>query len=183
MTRRLTLIIALTLLAALAGCTPGGQETPTPETTVYTPVPSPSPEWTPVEQGAIDTVQKYLQLWAYLGQNIGSVDLNQIRDVAWDPEGNNDLLVWGNWADHGWHLVGAPEFTPQSVIPGVIDRQGQSYDVYGCFVITNSYVSDSAGNSVGDDGRQERGISRYRVLHTATDQYYVTDSSMESGTC
>jgi len=183
MTRSLTFVVAVLIVAALAGCTPDGQETPTPEPVVYTPMPTPSPEWTPVEQGAIDTVQKYLQLWAYLGQNVGSVDLNQIREVAYDPEGNDDLLMWANWVDQGWHLVGSPEFTPQTVVAGAIDYQGQRYDVYGCFIISNSYISDSAGNSVGDEGRQERGISRYRVLHTVNNEYYVTESSMEDGTC
>ena len=181
--RRLTLILTLVLLAALAGCTPGGQETPTPEPTVYTPLPTPTPSWNAEEQGAIDAVQNYLQLWAYCGQNIGSVDLNQIRDVAWDPEANHDLLMWGNWADQGWHLVGAPEFTPQSVIPGVIDSQGQSYDVYGCYVITDSYIADANGNSVGDEGRQDRGVGRYRVLHTVDDKYFITESDMENETC
>jgi len=181
--RRLTLILAVLFLAALAGCTPDTKETPTPEPTVYTPTPTPSPEWTPVEQGAIDTVQKYLELWAYCGQNIGSVDLNQIRDVAWDPEGNNDLLMWGNWADQGWHLVGAPVFIPQSVVPGVIDSQGQSYDVYGCFDITNSYIADASGNPVNDEGRKDKSLGRYRVLHTVDDRYFVTENSSEGKEC
>jgi len=183
MKQRITLTLAVTLLAALAGCTPGGQETPAPEPTVYTPVPSPTPSWSAEEQGAIDAVQKYLQLWAYLGQNIGSVDLNQISDIAWDPEGNNDLLMWGNWADQGWHLVGAPEFTPQTVVPGVIDSQGQSYDVYGCFDITNSYIADASGNPVNDDGRKDRTLGRYRVLNTVDDQYFVTENSSEGKEC
>ena len=183
MTRRITLTLALTLLAALAGCTPGGQETPTPEATVYTPVPSPTPSWSAEEQGAIDAAQKYLAKWAYIGQNLGSVDINQIWEVSTDPESNHDLLMWANWMTQGWHLVGAPEFTPQTVVPGFVDFQGQRYDVYGCYVITDSYISDVNGNSVSDEGRQERGVGRYRVLHTVEDQYFVTESSTEDETC
>jgi len=183
MTRRMTITLALTLLAVLAGCTPNGQVTPTPEPTVYTPTPTPSPEWSAEEQEAIDAVQNYLEMWASIGQNLGYVDINQIREVSTDPESNHDVLMWANWMTQGWHLVGAPEFTPQSVIPGFTDFQGQRYDVYGCFVITNSYISDNDGNSVGDEGRQERGISRYRVLHTVSDENYVAESSTEDGTC
>jgi len=183
MRRRLIGVVAVVLFAVVAGCTPDGVETPSTVPVVTTPTVTPSPQWSADEQGAIDAVQRYLEVWTYIGQNLGSVDINQIRGVSDDPESNNDLLMWANWINQGWHLVGSPVFTPQSVIPGSTDFQGQRFDIYGCFVITDSYISDPEGNSVGDEGRQERGVSRYRVLHTTSDEYYVTESSTENKTC
>ena len=184
MTRRMTLIIVMTLLAALAGCTPDAKETPTPEATVYTPVPSPTPSWSAEEEGAIDAVQKYLEVWTDIGQNLQTADWNGIHDVAGDPAANDAGTLWQQWNDNGWHLVGAPTFTVDRVDEGATDYQGTRYHVHGCFISTNSYLSDVDGNPQTKQGA-DRATTNYLVLHMTNprDRYLVLEDTMEGNPC
>ena len=182
MTRRITLTLALTLLAALAGCTPGGQETPTPEPTVYTPVPSPTPSWNAVEQGAIDAVQKYLEVWTDISQNLQTADWYQIRDVASDPAASDAFTVWAQWNQNGWHLVGAPTLDVDRVDEGATDSQGTRYHVHGCFSISEGYLLDIDGNRVTNRGT-ERGTTNYLVLHQKNERYVVLEDNPEDESC
>jgi len=183
-TRKLTLIIAMTLLAALVGCTPDAKETPTPEATVYTPVPSPTPSWSTEEQGAIDAVQKYIAVWTDISQNLQTADWNGIRDVASDPAANNAVILWSQWRENGWHLVGSPTLEVDRVDEGATDAQGTRYHVHGCYITSGSSLSDMDGNPLTKQGA-DRSTGNYLVLHQMKpqDTFYVLDDVTEGDPC
>ena len=184
MTRRITLTLALTLLTALAGCTPGGQETPAPETTVYTPVPSPTPSWSAEEQGAIDAIQKYLTVWTSIGQDLVGSDWDDIHDVAADPAANDSIDTWSLWAEKGWHLVGSPVFEVDRVAEGATDYQGTIYHVHGCYISVDAHLVDQDGATVVKQGA-DRSTANYLVLHMTNpaDNYYVLEDVLEGNQC
>ena len=184
MTRKLALTLALILLAALAGCTPGGQETPTPEAKVYTPTPTPSPQWSAEEQSAIEAAQKYIAAWTNISQNLQTADWNAIRDVASDPAASDAFTVWAQWNQNGWHLVGAPTFDVDRVDEGATDSQGTRYHVHGCYITSGSSLSDMDGNPLTKQGA-DRSTANFLVIHQVNmqDDYYVLDDQMEDEPC
>jgi len=171
------------IICALVGCTPGGEVSPTPTDTEPSIAVTPAPQWTDEEQEAADAVQRYIDMWAYIGQNIIEADWRDILEVATTPQSNHDQQMWANWANQGWHLEGAPTFTPTQVQVGMHDQTGQWYYVFGCFVIEDSFVSDKDGNSIGAEGRSERGINSYKVVHIDQQGYLVAESTMEDDLC
>ena len=178
-------VVVVALGCALAGCTPGTDVSPAPTWSppASTPTSPPTPQWSPEEQAAIDAVQRYLEVWAAIGQDLVGADWNKIWDVATDPAAGNAMDLWTNWSYKGWHLVGAPAFTPSYLTPGARDVQGEWWHVYGCYVIEGSYVADASGTSVGDEGRRERGMSSFDVLHATDGAYVVATTRMEAETC
>ncbi|MCL2471169.1 MAG: hypothetical protein FWF25_05435 [Propionibacteriaceae bacterium] len=186
---KLKYITTIVVLAGtLTACSPRVSPTPTAPVdssvpaTESTPIVTPTPQWTTEEQAAIDSVQKYLQVWATIGQGLPDSNVAQIRNVASDPIANDTQDLMTQWAAKGWHLEGAPSFVPSLVTPGALDDQGQRYHVSGCYIITGSYLADSAGNEVGTR-RAERSPGTYEVIQTTSGAYYVTDDSTEDGTC
>jgi len=175
-------VTVVMLVGMLLGCTPASLESPSPEASTLVVTPTPSPVWTEDEQAAIDAVQAYLSVWTEVTQALPDADLSRIREVASDPAANHALSQWAQWGQQGWHLVGAPAFTPDFVTLGMLDSQGQRYHVYGCYVITGAYLSDAQGNQVGDRG-VDRGPSMYLVLRTSSDRYLVLEDNSEEGTC
>jgi len=182
MKRTPIIVVAAVLLAAVAGCTPDAQETPTPEPVVSAPTPAPTPEWTEEEQAAIDAVQHYLAVWTYISQNLQTADWNAIRDVASDPAANDAGTLWVQWNDNGWHLVGEPIFTPDDVSLGGLDYVGQRYHVHGCYSIEESYLADSNGDEVGQKG-EPRSVALYQVMKNPDGRYYVFEDDGEDTPC
>ncbi|MCL2482126.1 MAG: hypothetical protein FWF43_01665 [Propionibacteriaceae bacterium] len=177
---------ALTVLALgclMTGCSPSSPATPTPvATSESVTTATPTPQWTDEQQAAIDAVQNYLQVWASIGQDPQGSDWAAIRTVASDPSANNAVSTWMQWAQAGHHLVGAPQFIPDYVTPGSTDDQGDRYHVHGCYIITDSYLADDAGNRVGVRGA-DRKPALYLVLHMTTGDYLVLEDTSEEGTC
>jgi len=184
MTRKPVVMIVVMMVAALAGCSPDGRETPGPEPTVYTPTPTPSPQWTTEEQGAIDAVQKYLEVWTKISQNLQTADLNAIRDVASDPAANNAVILWSQWRENGWHLTGTPMLVVDRVDEGATDSQGTRYHVHGCYITSGSSLSDMDGNPLTKQGA-DRSTGNYLVLHQIKpqDTFYVIDDVTEGDPC
>ena len=182
MTRKPVVILAVMMVAAMTGCSPDGRETPSPQPVASTPTPTPSPQWTTEEQGAIDAVQKYLEVWTNISQNLGTADWNQIRDVASDPAASDAVTVWTQWNQNGWHLVGGPVFTPDYVNLGGLDGLGQRIHIHGCFSISEGYLFDSDGNRIEDRG-VERGTTNYLVLLQGNGQYVVLEDNPEDNPC
>ena len=177
-------LVLVLLDGVLTGCTPVVVETSlSPVLTSPSPVVTTStPAWTVEEQAAIDAVHRYLEVWADIGQNLPEADLLVFYDVASDPAANDAFLQWGEWMKKGWHLVGAPSFTPDLVTSGARDHLGERFHVHGCFSIEGSYLVDSDGNQVGDRGT-ERGTGRTTVLHLTNDRYLVIEEVSEDDPC
>ena len=179
--RPLAVVLAVGMLV---GCTPSPQVSPSTEVTVpsVSITPTPTPQWTEDEQGAVDAVQRYLQVWTDIGQNLDDADWTTILEVAGDPAANDAQLLWAQWAGNGWHLVGGPSFIPDQVTQGALDSQGQRYHVHGCYIITGGYLADEAGDPVGNRG-VDRGPSEYLVLNLNGSKYLVLEDTAEDGTC
>ena len=184
MSRVSSLVLAVLLGSLLVGCTTVGEDLePTGEVPSTVESTVPASMWSDADQVIIDAVQKYLEVWADIGQNITTTDWYRIQNVASFPQDVHDLEVWANWKEQNWHLVGAPVYTVESIHPGVQDENGTHYHVYGCFIIVDSYISDIEGRSVGDDGRVERSISQYEVLQFPDGLSIVINSSGGEGDC
>jgi len=178
---------AMVALFVLAGCTPGGDPVPSgtvvdPVVESTTPTPSPTPTWSDTQQGAIDAVQRYLEVWTGISQNLYTADWNDIRLVAGDPVANNDMARWSRWVSNGWHLVGGPIFTPDRVVSGMQDYLGNRYHVYGCYVKNDVYIVDDAGTPAGPT-ESERWQARYVVIHWKDGEFSVLEDHTEEGTC
>jgi len=184
MTRRSMSLVAAMMIVALAGCSPDGKETPGPEPVVSTPMPTPSPQWTVEEQGAIDAVQKYLEVWSDISQNLGTADWDAINDVASDPAVNNAVTLWFQWNDNHWHLVGKPVFNVDRVDQGGTDYQGTRYHVHGCYITVDAHLSDADGNPLTKQGA-DQSTANFLVMHQLNphDDYYVLDDTMEDNPC
>jgi len=183
--RRLAGICVVVVVSCLmAGCSPASNGddpvSSTPVVVESTPSPSPTPTWSGEQQEAIDAVQKYLQVWTDIAQNLGTADWNQIRDVAYGPIVLYDMDRWKQWNDQGLFLVGNPSFTVSWVTSGAQDPVGSIYHVGGCYIIENSYLSDTAGTH--KPVTVARQPSTYDVLLGANGQNVVTDSDDE-GKC
>lgn len=186
MKRLAGICLALAMSCVVAGCSlksdGGDPSTPTVVATTQTPTLTPSPTWTAEQQGAINAVQTYLDVWTQISQNVGTADFNEIRNVADGQLVADNIAVWTEWRNNGWFLVGAPEFTPDWVTSGAQDSIGHVYHVHGCFSIENSYLSNADGDHVGDRG-VVRGPTRYDTWHLASGVQIVTDDIAEDGTC
>jgi len=66
---RIGLLLLVLLASAMTACGPGEVTTTTPPPPPTTQPPTPSPQWTPEEQGSIDAVQRYLEVWADIGHD------------------------------------------------------------------------------------------------------------------
>ena len=183
--RRLAGICVVVVVSCLmAGCSPASSGddpvSSTPVVVESTPSPSPTPTWSGEQQAAIDAVQKYLQVWAEITQNLGTSDWDQIYEVAYGPITNTDMDAWKQWNDQGLFLVGHPSFTTSWVTSGAQDTVGKIYHVGGCYIIEGSYLSDASGTRVPVEAQRQP--STFDVLEGANGQNLVTDSRNE-GTC
>jgi len=149
---------------------------------ISTPTASPTPTWTAEEQGAVDAVHNYLAVWTNISQNLDTADWSELWMVASDPAANDAMTQWQQWANSGWHLVGEPTLDINLVTPGMQDPSGKRFHVYGCYIITGSYLADSSGNQVGQRGL-DRSVGIYQVLHTTDDRYVVTDDGGDNTSC
>jgi len=164
---------------------------PAPTTPIWTPTPEPvvsvtptlvSP-WTAEEQAVIDAVTRYLSVWSRIGQDLEAADWNEIRDVAVDPLAQADLLLWVQWQNKGWHLVGEQTFVAQGVTLDKIDDAGSWYSVDGCASIVGSDLVDAQGQSAGGPGRQDIASMRFTVLSSSNDGAFVGDSETGQTSC
>jgi len=183
--RRLVATVMVALVSGgLAGCVGGGGPTPSPSPVVTpSPVVSPSPTWKEKEQGALDAVYKYLDVWADISQNLAQADWNRIREVATDPAVNDAFLIWGEWKNKGWHVDGKPGFEPDYINLGMMDYEGDRYHVHGCYDITNTYLVDENGNHVGERGAERTIVSILVLLKASDGTYRVLQDTPEEGTC
>jgi len=184
MTRKPVVMIAVMMVAAMTGCSPDGEETPSPQPVASTPTPTPSPQWTAEEQGAIDAVQKYLEVWTNISQNLGTADWDEIRDVASDPAANNAVVLWLQWNDNHWHLVGSPSLVVDRVSEGGTDNQGTRYHVHGCYITAGVHLDDASNNQLTKQG-EDRTTINYLVLHMLNPQdiFYVLEDTVEGESC
>ena len=182
--RRLVGSLTLMLVAALlGGCTPGDPVVVSSSSPPVSMPVEPTPQWTDEEQAAIDAVQRYIDVWTYISQNLGEADWDAIYEVAEESVAEINIQSWTIWADEGWHLVGSPSFIPTSILPGARDDQGYRQHLYGCFVIQGSYVADSQGLMVPTDDRVERGTITYTVIRTPSDRYILSGNKLENKPC
>jgi len=184
MRRRLIGVVVVALLATVAGCTPDGVETPSTVPVVTTPTPTPTPQWSADEQGAIDAVQRYLEVWTSISQDLVNSDWDQIRDVASDPAANDAVTLWFQWNDNGWHLVGKPVFEADGVSQGGTDYEGTRYHVHGCYITIDAHLSDANGDPLTKQGA-DRGTANYLVIHQINpeEKYYVLEDTREGNPC
>ena len=93
LTRRFVAAVCVLVVGlALVGCT-----RPEP---VETPV-TPTSTWAKDDQRAIDAVQRYLDVWTEIGENVDTADWNRIYEVAGDPVAEDDIYFWGGWKEKG----------------------------------------------------------------------------------
>ena len=135
----------------------------------------------PEEQAAVDAVQAYLDKWTYIGQNLPDVDYNSIREVSDGSAANNALQEWALWIQHGWHLVGTPEFELTYVSSGATDDLGTRYHVHGCYSSENAYLVDSTGAPL--EKGSVRGTALYLVLTTPDNGSGVLEETDEGQPC
>ncbi|MDR0284676.1 MAG: hypothetical protein LBI33_07275 [Propionibacteriaceae bacterium] len=183
--------VAVAVLGAgLAGCAPGGEVTPSPSTgesmaVVVTetpsPTPLPTPQWDEEEQGAVDAVQRYLEVWTHISQDPTGADWVEIQDVANSDALDAALDTWNRWASKGWHLVGGPTFEPKSVSKGARGINGQLLHVRGCYTLEGGYLVDSSGSQLAKSGAP-RTISLFEVLHNER-RYVVLEDNPGEETC
>ena len=182
---KLILIMAVAILGnCLVGCTPSVELTPTPTAVVPTVTPTPTPQWTEDEQGAIDAVHKYIEVWIEVTQHLGDsgLNLNRIDEVAIGEHSNETILLWLNWIDRGLHLVGEPSFEANAVVPGVMNSQGQRFDVFVCYSLEHAYLANSDGTQV-PKGTADRTTARYEVMKYTGGQYLITWNELEGEEC
>ena len=177
----------------LAGCGPGvvGPSEPpveapveaTAEVVVPTPSPSPSPTWSVEQQGAIDAVQRYWEVWTRISQNLDTADWNDLHEVADETAVSLVFEIWAGWKSEGYYLVGSPSFTATSVMESRIDySQGTTYSVRGCYSIESATLVGPSGQPTGNRG-PERTVNAYRVLHSIDGTFIVTEAMDEKETC
>jgi len=179
---RIGLLLLVLLASAMTACGPGEVTTTTPPPPPTTPTPTPSPQWTPEEQAAMDAAQRYIEVWADIGQHLPNTDQNRILDVAGDPLKTQVVLHWAEWIESGRHQVGTPTFIPNMVQPGAHDHQGDRYHVYGCYDSSATYLVESDGKIV-TYGKFDHIIVRFLVLHLTNSSYIVVDESSEDKPC
>ncbi|MDR0283427.1 MAG: hypothetical protein LBI33_00830 [Propionibacteriaceae bacterium] len=179
-------VVVVVLGVGLVGCAPGGEVTSSPSTgesttVVVTPTPSPTPQWTAEEQGAVDAVREYMRVWDDIAQNLGTADINRIHEVAGDPLASDEVVTLSQWESKGLRLVGSPTFRVDHVERGVQDYQGTIYRVGGCYSV-NANLVDEAGGVIGGS-RKEPGTVVFTVLHLTTGRYMVTDNAGKDVLC
>lgn len=180
-----TLLLGCGLMSGvIAACTPAGEETPSPDPVIESTVAAtvtPTPQWKPDEQTAINAVQTYIDKWTYIGQNLSDTDPNAIWEVAGPPAANNALQEWALWIQHDWHLIGTPEFDVIYVNPGATDDQGKRYHVYGCYSSENAFLTDVTG--VPFEKGAVRATMMYLVLITPSQRSWVLEETDKGELC
>ena len=162
---------------ALSGCSPAPPPFEWPSETG-----TPTPTWDAEQARAIEAVQRYIQVWSEIGQNIDTADWNRIYEVAEDPVAAYDLHYWSTWAADSQHLVGAPVVTVDSVILGYVSGESRQYYVRTCYDRTNAYLVDANGNQEAGrvSGRIPHGFT-VQMSHTKAD--VVIGQTEVNGTC
>jgi hypothetical protein len=184
--RRIVVAAAvLGLGLALAGCGPGQEPVDPPSSVVPTLAPpseevTPTPQWTEVEQGAIDAVQAYLEVSFDIGRHLDAPKYDLIYDVAGQPLVDESIARWNRWKESGWHEDGAPSFDTTSVSTGMADGSGKRFHVTGCLV--DSYLVDAEGVRLFPTAL-ERFTVNYLVLHSTDGYFVVLDDPTEREPC
>jgi hypothetical protein len=187
MMKRIVGLVAVVCLA-LAGCSPGGETTPseTPLPTLATPTTAPpvtpTPQWTEEEQSAIDAVQAYLDVWTDIAQHLPDTDIGRINTVASGDLATEDVDDLMGLQVQGQRLEGSAVFTPDRVQKGPGDGEGQRYYVHGCFDATDARWVYVDGTPVYDEP-STAGPTQFTVLHTTFGVYGVVDDQPEEGSC
>ncbi len=185
--RRRLMVIAIVLgCGIVGGCTPGDSvEPPSSESPVpvaVTPEATPSPTWTPLEQGAIDSVHAYLAKWAEISQNVATADWSEIYGVADQPAVDYAYQAWEQWRDSGRHIVGGAVFTTETVEWTTSHPMGERYIVRGCSDMTSLYVVDSDGQQASERVADELFV-RFEVVLTPHDAFIVVNETVEESSC
>jgi hypothetical protein len=126
--------------------------------------PTPTPQWDAEQQAAIDAVQTYLDMWTDIAQNLPDADFTRIFEVAGDPAGNEAAAALSEWKSAEYHLVGAPEFTAETVIPSMTDDLGKRYSVLGCLDTSSVYLVDKSGARVVPPGGPNTAGVNYTII-------------------
>jgi hypothetical protein len=123
-----------------------------------------------------------LEVWAEIGRDPGSANVDLMIPVAGEPALQADKDGWVEWLSNGWHLVGTPEFTATDSSRGRTDSQGEQYHVIGCYRHQNSNLVDAQGELVYTDLHAEL-LMDYLVLLKASGQYYVVQKTILETSC
>jgi len=174
LTRRMAAgVCALVVGLALVGCT-----RPEPE-----PVVTPStPTISDMEPQLVGAVKRYLEVSSEIGQNVDTADWEKIREVARDQVVEDNIALWTDWSDKGWHMVGSPTITVNNVTEAFQDWRGYGYSVHTCFNMSNVYLADANGNQVSR-AVAEHSLQTFTVLVTIYNAYFVIDDVEEEGAC
>ena len=173
----------------LMGCTPGGENSPSPSasqvvtTAAPEPTPTPTSKWSGDEQAAVDAVQLSIAAWNRIGQSMDPLEINTFDKVATGGTLQAAHAMWAKWIVNGWYLVGDPYFIPMSVSLGPSDNEGQRFYVLGCYSIEGTDVVDQEGRSQSGDDRLDRGVMQFTVLKTPNGAFFDAASEYKEGTC
>jgi hypothetical protein len=185
-----TVAVCAVAVCAVAGCSPGVDPPPVSPPVVAptsvaprvsTPPPSPSSQWDEAEQGAIDAVQRYLEVWAEIGHDPGGTDWSLMNPVAIEPVMGTDREGWEKWLSNGWHLVGVPVFQVTDSSRGLTDSDGEHYHVRGCMQFDNLNLADDQGLPVYEDMGDV--LMEFLALLKPTGQYFVSEKEIVEESC
>ena len=173
------LAVACALGLALAGC---ARPEPEPYVPSETSTPTPTPTWDAEQARAIDALQRYIDLWAEISQNLYTADRNRIFEVADGVVADAAINNWADWAADDLRFVGAPVITVDSVVLGYFDSQSGQYHVGVCYDRTNAHLVNPDGTQIaGQLADRSRGTYTVEVSSQGPDR--VIGVRMEEGTC
>ena len=173
-------LCALMAVCALAGCSrpePEPYEWPT-----ETGTPTPTATWDAEQARAINAVQRYIDLWAEISQNLETADWIRIYEVADDPAAQDAVDNWVEWAEAGLHFVGAPVLTVDSVVLGYFDSETRQYHVGVCYDRTNAYLVHPDGTRIAGM-LADRTIVDYTTVISPQRLDRVLSARMMEGPC
>ncbi len=177
--------VLVILCGLVAGCTPAGGDSPTVSggtPAPITPTVEPTPQLSPEEQTAVDTVLSYIEISDHIGQNLYTADWQTIFTVAGAPATEYYYSLWWAWYERGWHLVGGSEFTMKSAYSAKHDDRGDYFYVRGCVSVEGTYMADASG-AKADEPEADSFPVTFTVLRTVRDQYFVIEDVAEEGSC
>ena len=161
----------------MAGCTSAPPPFEWPSDTA-----TPTPTWDAEQVRAIEAVQRYIQVWSEIGQNIDSADWNRVYEVATGVEAEGSLMTWNDWSVNEYRLVGSPVITAVSVTLGYVSSESRQYYVRTCYDRTNAHLVDSSGNQIKGT-LPDQFPHGFTVEVSPTGSDLVIDELMVEGTC
>ena len=162
---------------ALSGCSPAPPPFEWPSETG-----TPTPTWDAEQARAIEAVQRYIQVWSEIGQNVDTADWNRVYEVATGVEAEGTLMTWTDWAANGFRLVGEPVITVVSVTLTYVSGESRQYYVRTCYDRTNAHLVDSSGNQI-EGTLPDQFPHGFTVAISLTGPDLVIDELMVEGSC